>query len=215
MSSDKRAKIKQPVTKGVARVPVVMQMEALECGAASLTMVMAYYGKWIPLEQVREDCGVSRDGSKAGNIARAARLYGFNARGYRFEPEQIKAQASFPCIIHWEFNHFVVLCGFRKGKVYINDPARGDVVITEKEFDEAFTGVTIVITPGEEYAPSGSPKRMLAFAKKRMEGAGSAAVFVAITTSVTSIGTIAASGFSRFSWTSFFPERIPHLWDSL
>ena len=128
MEKTGRSKIKQPVTNGVAKVPVVMQMETLECGAASLTMVMAYYGKWVPLEQVREDCGVSRDGAKAGNIARAARAYGFNATGYKFEPEQLKAKATFPCIIHWEFNHFVVLCGFKKGKVYINDPARGDVI---------------------------------------------------------------------------------------
>ncbi len=204
-------KIKQPVQKGVAKVPVVMQMEALECGAASLTMVMAYYGKWVPLEQVREDCGVSRDGAKAGNIARAARTYGFAARGYRFEPEQLKKKATFPCIIHWEFNHFVVLCGFKKGKVYINDPARGDVVITEQEFDEAFTGVTMIITPGEDYKPSGSPKSILAFAKKRMIGAGSAAVFVAITTSVTSIGAIALAGFSRFFMDELLPGRNPSL----
>ena len=211
MSSSKKRTIKQPVTDGVAKVPVVMQMEALECGAASLTMVMAYYGKWIPLEQVREDCDVSRDGSKAGNIARAARTYGFNAVGYKFEPEQLKKQAKFPCIIHWEFNHFVVLCGFKKGKVYINDPARGDVIITEKEFDEAFTGVTIFITPGEEYEPSGNPKSMIAFAKKRMIGAGSAATFVAITTSVTSIGAIALAGFSRFFMDELLPGRNPSL----
>lgn len=199
------------MTGGVAKVPVVMQMEALECGAACLTMVMAYYGKWVPLEQVREDCGVSRDGSKAGNIARAAMTYGFNAIGYKFEPEQIKKQAKFPCIIHWEFNHFVVLCGFKKGKVYINDPAKGDVIITEKEFDEAFTGVTVVITPGEEYEPSGNPKSMIAFAKKRMEGAGSAAAFVAITTSITSIGAIALAGFSRFFMDELLPGRNPSL----
>ncbi len=206
-----KVKIKQPIQKGVAKVPVVMQMEALECGAASLTMVMAYYGKWVPLEQVREDCDVSRDGAKAGNIARAARAYGFKAQGYRFEPEQLKANATFPCIIHWEFNHFVVLCGFKGGKVYINDPARGDVVLTEQEFDEAFTGVTVLITPGEDYAPSGSPKSMLSFAKKRMEGAENAAVFVAITTSVTSIGAIAAAGFSRFFMDELLGGRNPGL----
>lgn len=193
-----KKKIKQPVSRGVAKVPVVMQMEALECGAASLAMVMAYYDKWVPLEQVREDCGVSRDGAKAGNIARAARSYGFNAIGYRFEPEQLKANASFPCIIHWEFNHFVVLRGFKRGRVYLNDPARGDVVITEQEFDEAFTGVAVIITPGEEFSPSGRSKSMLAFAKRRMEGTSSATAFVAITTSVASIGAIAAAGFSRF-----------------
>ncbi|MCR5002519.1 MAG: NHLP family bacteriocin export ABC transporter peptidase/permease/ATPase subunit [Lachnospiraceae bacterium] len=211
MSSGKNVKIKQPVTNGVAKVPVVMQMEALECGAASLTMVMAYYGKWVPLEKVREDCDVSRDGAKAGNIARAARTYGFEAKGYRYEPEQLKANASFPCIIHWEFNHFVVLCGFRRGKVYINDPARGDVVITEEEFDKAFTGVTVIITPSEGYSPSGSPKSMLAFAKKRMEGTGSAAAFVAITTAVTSICAIAAAGFSRFFMDELLGGRNPGL----
>lgn len=211
MSSSKKNSIKQPVTCGVAKVPVVMQMEALECGAASLTMVMAYYGKWVPLEQVREDCDVSRDGSKAGNIARAARNYGFNATGYRFEPEQLKEHASFPCIIHWDFNHFVVLCGFKKGKVYINDPARGDVVITEEEFDEAFTGVTVIVTPGEDYEPSGNPKSMIGFAKMRMKGAGSAAAFVAITTAVMSIGAIALAAFSRFFMDELLPGRNPSL----
>ena len=198
MDTVRSRKIKQPVLKGVAKVPVVMQMEALECGAASLTMVMAYYGMWVPLEQVREDCGVSRDGAKAGNIARAARAYGFQATGYRFEPEQLKQNAFFPCIIHWEFNHFVVLCGFKHGKVYINDPARGDVVITEQEFDESFTGVTVLISPGEAFAPSGRAKSMVAFAKRRLQGTGSATAFVAITTAVSSVCAIFAAGFSRF-----------------
>ena len=99
----------RPVTKGAAKVPVVMQLEALECGAASLTMILAYYDKWIPLEQVREDCGVSRDGSNAKNVLKAARNYGFAAKAYRFEPETLKKKGKFPMIVHWEFNHFIVL----------------------------------------------------------------------------------------------------------
>ena len=119
-------KIKQPVTQGRAKVPVIMQMEALECGAASLCMVMAYYDKWVPLEQVRRDCGVSRDGSKASNILKAARSYGFKAKGYRYEPEQLRQNGRFPCIIHWDFNHFVVCDDFKGGKVYLTDPAKGN-----------------------------------------------------------------------------------------
>ena len=96
-------KVKTPVKGGVAKVPVVMQLEALECGAACLTMILAYYDKWIPLEQVREDCGVSRDGSNARNILNAARSYGMKAAGYRFEVDDLKKEGEFPCIIHWEF----------------------------------------------------------------------------------------------------------------
>ena len=121
----KKKKIKPTLTKGVAKVPVVMQLEALECGAAALCMVMAYYGKWVPLEQVRLDCGVSRDGSKAKNIYLAAEQYGFDVKAYRMSPESLREKGQFPCIIHWNMNHFVVLDGFRGKHVYLNDPARG------------------------------------------------------------------------------------------
>ncbi|MBQ9041515.1 MAG: NHLP family bacteriocin export ABC transporter peptidase/permease/ATPase subunit [Eggerthellaceae bacterium] len=176
--------IKQPLRKGVAKVPVIMQLEALECGAASLAMVMAYYDKWVPLEQVRADCGVSRDGSKAKNVALAAMRYGFEVKAYRYDPQTIQKEASFPCIIHWNMNHFVVLDGFKGGKAYLNDPARGDIEVTMEEFDECFTGVTIIPTPGPDFEPSGQPKSTLEFAKKRLVGAGAAVAFVMITTAI-------------------------------
>ncbi|MBP5280004.1 MAG: NHLP family bacteriocin export ABC transporter peptidase/permease/ATPase subunit [Erysipelotrichaceae bacterium] len=175
-------KIKKPVTNRVAKVPMIMQMEALECGAACLTMVMAYYNKWVPLEQVRYDCGVSRDGSNAKNVLLAARNYGFDARGYRFEPESLKKEGEFPCIIHWNFNHFVVLDGFRGNKAVLNDPARGEVTVSMKEFDEAFTGIVLMIEPCEDFVPSGKPKSILAFVRKRLKGTGPLVAFVAITT---------------------------------
>jgi len=127
-----RDKIRPTITRGVARVPVVMQLEALECGAAALSMVMAYYGKWVPLEEVRLRCGVSRDGSKAKNIYLAAEYYGFSVEAFRMSPETMREEGKFPCIIHWNMNHFVVLDGFRGKYVYINDPARGQVRVTWK-----------------------------------------------------------------------------------
>ena len=119
------------------KVPVIMQMEALECGAACLAMVLAHFGKWIPLEKVRSDCGVSRDGSSAKNILLAARNYGLKAKGYRMEPKSLK-DIELPAIIHWNFNHFVVFDGFKKDKALLNDPARGTVEVSLEEFDRSF-----------------------------------------------------------------------------
>jgi NHLM bacteriocin system ABC transporter peptidase/ATP-binding protein len=190
-------KNKTPVNKGVAKVPVVMQMEALECGAASLTMILAYYGLWIPLEQVRKDCGVSRDGSKASNILKAARGYGLKAQGYRFEPETLKEKGTFPCIIHWDFNHFVVLDGFKGKKAYLNDPAKGSYSVSMERFDESFTGVCIMFEPGEEFVPGGKPKSILGFVKKKLRGAEAAIAFVVLTTIITSLMGVIEPVFSR------------------
>ena len=189
--------IKQPVKNGVAKVPVIMQLEALECGAASLAMVMAYYDKWVPLEQVRQDCGVSRDGSKAKNVALAAMHYGFEVQAFRFDPKTIQKEAVFPCIIHWNMNHFVVLDGFKGNHAYLNDPARGDIEVTMEEFDEAFTGVTIIPTPGPNFEPSGQQKSTWEFAKKRLVGAGAAVAFVMITTAISYLFGIINSFTSR------------------
>ena len=174
--------IKSPKTKGVAKTPVVMQLEELECGAASLTMIMAYYDKWVALEQVRADCGVSRNGSNAKNILRAARKYGFKTKGYAYTTEMLREKGSFPCIIHWGMAHFVVLCGFRGNKAIVNDPAKGLVKMDIKTFDESFTGVYLEIIPDEDFEPGGKRKSMLSFAKKRLQGATALVVFFALTT---------------------------------
>ena len=197
MDTKKKIKIKSPLTKGAAKVPVVMQMEALECGAASLTMILAYYGKWVPLDQVRADCGVSRDGSNAKNVLKAARSYGLVAKGYRYEPEDLKKNGKFPCIIHWNFNHFLVLNGFKGNKAYLNDPAKGNYAVSMETFDESFTGICLMFEPGEDFQPGGKPKSMLAFAKKRLIGAGAAVTFVILTTVITSLIGIIQPAFSR------------------
>lgn len=190
-------KIKSPVTKGVADVPVIMQMEALECGAASLAMITAYYEKWIPLEQVRIDCGVSRDGSNAKNMLVAARSYGLIAKGYRYEPEELKKYGKFPCIIHWNFNHFVVLNGFKKDKAVLNDPAKGTYSVSMKTFDECFTGICLMFEPGENFVPEGKPKSMLGYAFSRMKSAKSAIVFSISCAVITSLMGVILPGFSR------------------
>ena len=191
-------KVKQPVTNGRAKVPVVMQMEALECGAASLAMVMAYYDKWVPLEQVRLDCGVSRDGSNAKNVLIAARSYGFEAQGYRCEIDSLKDNMQFPCIIHWNFNHFVVLDGFQGNYAWINDPARGEVKVTMDEFGRSFTGICLQIKPGPDFEPGGKPKSTVEFARRRLRGAGAAVAFVLFSTVIGYLFGIINPLFSRF-----------------
>ena len=191
------------VRKKVARVPVVMQLEALECGAACLTMILAYYKKWIPLEQVRSDCGVSRDGSNAKNILMAARSYGLQASAYRAEPDSLKESGMFPCIIHWNFDHFVVLDGFRRGKAILNDPARGKVTVSAEEFDESFTGVCMFFEPEESFVPSGAKKSTLTFAKKRLVGTGAVMAFVVLISLFS-----AAFGLINPAMTQIFMDRL-------
>ena len=192
-----RNKVPQPVEKGVVRVPVVMQMEALECGAASLTMIMHYYKNWIPLEQARVDCGVSMDGASAKNILTAARSYGLEASAWRLEPEDLKKEGPFPCIIHWGFNHFVVLCGFQGNRAVLNDPARGRVKVEWEEFDREFTGVCMTFKPGKAFEPSGKPKSVLSYAKARLKGSGTAVAFVIMTATISSLLGIISPAFAR------------------
>lgn len=188
--------------KTCVKVPVVMQMEALECGAACLTMILAYYKKWVPLEKVRADCGVSRDGSSAKNMLLAARSYGMTAKGYRYEVKDIQ-NARLPCIIHWNFNHFVVLRGFKKDRALLNDPARGTVEVPMKEFEESFTGICLQFEPSEGFVPEGKPRSVVSFAKTRLKGSLVPFLFVILTGAVTAIIGIINPAFSRI-----FLDRI-------
>ena len=191
-------KVKRPIKNGVAKkVPVVIQLEALECGAACLTMILAYYGKWIPLEQVRSDCGVSRDGSKAGKILKAAKNYGLDAKGYRYDIEDLRREAKFPCIIFWNNNHFVVLDGFKGNYAIINDPARGKTKYTIEALEKNYSGICLEFDPTREFKPEGKPKSVIAFAKKRLKGTKAMVLFIIITTIIASLIQIIQPGFSR------------------
>ena len=164
----------------VAKVPVIMQMEALECGAASLAMILAYHGKWLPLEKVRVDCGVSRDGSNLKDMSDAAQSYGLQVDAYKCGLDDVK-DLPLPAIIHWNFNHFVVLNGFKKNKAVINDPARGTVEVSMDDFDKAFTGVIVCFEKTEDFVASGKKKSVLSFAKKRLKGTLVPFIFVVLT----------------------------------
>lgn len=193
----KAKKLNSPVKKGIAKTPVVMQMEMLECGAACLTMILHYYDKWLPLEQVRIDCAVSRDGSNARNIVKAARHYGLKVEAYKMEPEALMQNGTFPCIIHWKFNHFVVCNGFKGNKVYLNDPGRGSVAVSIEEFDESFTGVCILAAPGDDYEPQGKKKSVFTHALNRLKGAKTALAFVVLTMIINSLLHVINPAFSR------------------
>jgi NHLM bacteriocin system ABC transporter peptidase/ATP-binding protein len=152
-------------------------MEATECGAAALAIVLEHHGSYVPLSQIRIECGVSRDGSKAGNMLRAARRYGLQARGFRKEPHELR-ELPLPMIVHWNMNHFVVVEGFGSELVYLNDPATGPRTVSHAEFGESFTGVVLTLEPGDEFIRIGKRPALLPALLARAKGSRVALTFV-------------------------------------
>ena len=136
------------------RTPLMLQQEETECGAVSLGIVLAHFGRWVSLEELRNACAVNRDGCDAADIARAARGYGLEIQGWRKEPEQLR-EMELPLILFWEFSHFLVLEGFRGRDFLVNDPANGHRLIDEEEFDNGFTGVALSFRRGPDFQNGG------------------------------------------------------------
>ena len=144
----------QPKSRRI-KAPTVLQYEAVECGAASLKIVLAYFGRVVPLAELRERCGISRDGVTAVQLKRAAQAYGLEVRAYRSSAEQLQAKPAVPSVLFWNFNHFLVLEGFEHNKAYLSDPASGRRSVTWDEFQTSFTGVVLELTPSDKFERGG------------------------------------------------------------
>ena len=175
----KDKKKKEPKLQAYQRVktPTVLQMESVECGAAALAIILGYHGRHVPLEKLRVACGVSRDGLKATNLMKAARAYNLKAKGYAKSIDNLK-KMKMPVIIFWNFNHFLVLEGFSKNKVYLSDPAQGRYTVSHQEFDDSFTGVVIELEPNEDFERANEKTGLMPSLGKRISNSKMAVVFI-------------------------------------
>ena len=180
----------------IKKTPTILQMEAVECGSVALAIVLAYYKRWIPLDVLRSDCGISRDGSRADNLFKAAKKHGMDVEAYSIELDALD-EFDLPAIIHWEFNHFVVLEGMSKHHVHINDPAYGKRVLSWDEFDQGFTGVILELKPGLHFSKSGHKPKVLTQLMKLLSQSKEAVGFIVLTTLFLAIPGIAIPGLIK------------------
>lgn len=188
--------LRRGATGSRRKTPTILQMEWAECGAASLAMVLAYHGLWVPLEQMRVVCGVSRDGTKASNIIKAAGRFGLSAKGFRKEPETLH-ELPMPSIVHWQFNHFVVLERLDDKRAYINDPAVGRRTVDLPEFDAAFTGVVLAMEPGPNFRPAGRKPAVFPILARELAHSRSAVVLLLAVSVALAVPGIVIPAFSK------------------
>lgn len=191
------------------KTPTLLQMEAVECGAAALGIILGYYRRIVPLPELRRECGVSRDGSKASNVLKAARSYGLQAKGFKKELKQLQDLRP-PYIVFWNFNHFLVVEGFGKERVYLNDPATGPRTVSQQEFDEGYTGVVLVMEPDTEFTKGGRKPSMVTALWERLQGAGGALVYCLIAGFFLTVVGLAVPVFSQVFVDDILVEQRQH-----
>ena len=191
------------------KVPTILQMEATECGAASLSMILAHYGLWLPLEKLRQECGVNRDGSKASCVIRAARARGCTANGYKWSVDRLLEVGEYPLIIHWEFNHFVVLEGIKGDTAYLNDPAMGRRTVPLAEFRTSYTGVALRIVPNEDFRPEGERYNIFKAVAEKMAQDKWAVLFIVLLNLGMIIPGLASPVFSQIFLDEILTRKHP------
>ena len=196
-------------SKNRVKVPTILQMEATECGAASLSMILSHYNLWLPLEKLRQECGVNRDGSKASCVIRAARARGCTANGYRWTADRLKEVNEFPLIIHWEFNHFVVLEGIKGDKVFLNDPAMGRRTVKWDEFRTSYTGVALRVVPNENFKPEGHRYNIFKAVAEKLSRDKWAVLFIALLNLGMIIPGLASPVFSQIFLDDILTKKHP------
>ncbi|MGB0839923.1 MAG: cysteine peptidase family C39 domain-containing protein, partial [Chitinophagales bacterium] len=198
----KKIKLPKPVT-----TPTILQMEAVECGAASLAIILGYFGRFVPLEKLRVECGVSRDGSKASNVLKAGKKYGLVAKGYSKSINKLHS-VKMPCIIFWNFNHFLVLEGFKGDKVYLSDPAEGRYSVTIQEFDESYTGVVLTFKPGEDFKKGNETTGLLPALTGRLRHSKLALTFILVASLFLVIPGIIIPSFTQIFIDQFLVNQL-------
>ena len=179
-----------------SKTPTVLQMEAVECGAAALSMVLGYYGRYVPLAELRSSCGVSRDGVTAANVLKAARNYGLTSKGFKKSIDALK-QLPPPFIVFWNFNHFLVVDEITDTSIRLNDPALGPRKITPADFDEGYTGIVLTFSPSKDFVRGGRPANAISSLKQRLSGSVGALGFCTLAGFLLVLPTLALPAFSR------------------
>jgi ATP-binding cassette, subfamily C, bacterial len=179
-----------------AKTPTVIQMEAVECGAVSLAIILGYYKRFVPLEELRMACGVSSDGSRASNVLKAARVYGLEAEGYKKSILEL-AKMKLPAIVFWEFNHFLVVEGFSDKGVFLNDPASGPRRVTYEEFSQKYTGLVLGFEEGPNFEKKGSPPSVVKALTSRIKGLSKPFTYMATLQLFSIIPVLAMAAFTQ------------------
>ena len=194
---------KKPIQKGVAVVPVVMQMEAMESGAASLCMILAYYGRWIPISQMRDIVGVSRDGTKMSTLIDVSRDMNLDVKSCSGDARSFFEGSTYPCVVCLRNAHYTVVCGKIGDKVFINDPGRGQMTITTDEFESGYSGQYLCFAPTAQFKRAGKPKGIISYINDNLKDAKSTIVFVGAATLITSM-----TGAMMPALTRAFVDRV-------